>query len=77
MFSILLTFCEELIVILFVTSQERIYLSANSIDPSNSDSLNNPVSSDFLNSIKVSSMPYQSLRLKITNCHYLKLNKIV
>ncbi|KAL9816356.1 putative DNA helicase [Arabidopsis thaliana] len=47
-------------------SEERIYLSADSIDPSDSDSLNNHViTPDFLNSIKVSGMSDHSLRLKI------------
>jgi len=63
--SILLTFSEELIVILFFTGEEIIYLSANSINPSNSDSLNNHVTPDFLNRIKVSSMLHHYLRLKI------------
>jgi len=55
-----------LIVILFVTGEEIIYLSADSIDPSDSDSLNNHViTPDFLNSIKVSGMSDHSLRLKI------------
>jgi ATP-dependent DNA helicase PIF1 len=48
------------------TGEERIYLSADSIDPSDSDSLKNPViTPDFLNSIKVSGMPHHSLRLKV------------
>ena len=63
--SILLTFSEELIVILFFTGEEIIYLLANSINPSNSDSLNNHVTPDFLNRIKVSSMLHHYLRLKI------------
>jgi len=53
-------------LILFVTGEERIYLSADSIDPSDSDSLKNPlITPDFLNSIKVSGMPHHSLRLKV------------
>jgi len=48
------------------TGEERIYLSADSIDPSDSDSLKNHViTPDFLNSIKVSGMPHHSLRLKV------------
>jgi len=55
-----------LIVILFVTGEERIYLSADSIDPSDSDSLNNHViTPNFLNNIIVSGMSDHSLRLKI------------
>ncbi|KAG7556754.1 P-loop containing nucleoside triphosphate hydrolase [Arabidopsis suecica] len=47
-------------------SPERIYLSADSIDPSDSDALSNPViTPDFLNSIKVSGLPNHALRLKI------------
>ncbi|XP_010497048.1 PREDICTED: uncharacterized protein LOC104774082 [Camelina sativa] len=46
--------------------QEMMYLSADSIDPQDSESINNPVfSSDFLNSIKLSGLPDHSLRLKI------------
>ncbi|KAG7559347.1 Nucleic acid-binding OB-fold [Arabidopsis thaliana x Arabidopsis arenosa] len=45
---------------------ERIYLSADSIDPDDSDSLKNPViTPDFLNSIKVAGLPNHSLRLKV------------
>ncbi|EOA28456.1 hypothetical protein CARUB_v10024665mg [Capsella rubella] len=47
-------------------SEERIYLSADSIDPSDVDSLKNPViTQDFLNSIKLSGLPHHNLRLKI------------
>ncbi|XP_019096478.1 PREDICTED: ATP-dependent DNA helicase PIF1-like [Camelina sativa] len=46
--------------------EERIYLSADSIDPTDSDSLNNPViTPDFLNNIKLSGLPHHALRLKI------------
>ncbi|EOA22562.1 hypothetical protein CARUB_v10003223mg [Capsella rubella] len=42
------------------------YLSADSIDPTDSDSLSNPVvTPDFLNSIKLSGLPHHCLRLKI------------
>ncbi|KAG7552894.1 Nucleic acid-binding OB-fold [Arabidopsis thaliana x Arabidopsis arenosa] len=45
---------------------ERIYLSADSIDPDDSDSLKNPViTPEFLNSIKVAGLPNHSLRLKV------------
>ncbi|XP_010451894.1 PREDICTED: uncharacterized protein LOC104734087 [Camelina sativa] len=47
-------------------SEERIYLSADSIDPTDSDSLSNPaITPDFLNSIKISGLPKHDLRLKI------------
>ncbi|KAG7583611.1 Nucleic acid-binding OB-fold [Arabidopsis suecica] len=50
----------------YLDSPERIYLSADSIDLSDSDALNNPViTPDFLNSIKVSGLPNHALRLKI------------
>uniref|UniRef100_A0A0D3AEX6 ATP-dependent DNA helicase n=1 Tax=Brassica oleracea var. oleracea TaxID=109376 RepID=A0A0D3AEX6_BRAOL len=46
--------------------EEMIYLSSDSIDPSDTASVNNDaLSSDFLNSIKVSGLPNHSLRLKI------------
>lgn len=49
-----------------IVGDERIYLSADSIDPSDSDSLNNPViTPDFLNSIKLSGLPHHALRLMI------------
>ncbi|XP_010445485.1 PREDICTED: ATP-dependent DNA helicase PIF1-like [Camelina sativa] len=43
-----------------------IYLSADSIDPTDLDSLNNPIiTPDFLNSKKLSGLPHHALRLKI------------
>ncbi|EOA29167.1 hypothetical protein CARUB_v10012345mg [Capsella rubella] len=49
-----------------LNSEERVYLSADSIDPTDSDALKNPViTPDFLNSIKLSGMPHHALRLKI------------
>ncbi|CAN7004985.1 unnamed protein product, partial [Brassica rapa subsp. trilocularis] len=46
--------------------EERIYISCDSIDPSDLTSANNEaLSGDFLNSIKVSGLPNHSLRLKI------------
>ncbi|XP_010480870.1 PREDICTED: ATP-dependent DNA helicase PIF1-like [Camelina sativa] len=46
--------------------EEMVYLSADSIDPTNLDSLKNPViTSDFLNSIKLSGLPHHSLCLKV------------
>ncbi|XP_019085556.1 PREDICTED: ATP-dependent DNA helicase PIF2-like [Camelina sativa] len=45
---------------------ERIYLSADSLDPSDKVSKNNPIfTPDFLNSIKLSGLPHHRLRLKI------------
>ncbi|XP_019100926.1 PREDICTED: ATP-dependent DNA helicase PIF1-like [Camelina sativa] len=49
-----------------LTSEEMIYLSADSIDPSDLDSQSNPVlTTDFLNSIKLSGLPNHALHLKI------------
>ena len=49
-----------------VSAEERIYLSADSIDPTDSNSLNNPViTPDFLNSIKLPGLPNHSLCLKV------------
>ncbi|XP_010495176.1 PREDICTED: ATP-dependent DNA helicase PIF1-like [Camelina sativa] len=46
--------------------EKVIYLSADSIDPQDVESLSNPIfSSDFLNSIKLSGLPNHCLRLKI------------
>ncbi|XP_006282156.2 ATP-dependent DNA helicase PIF1 [Capsella rubella] len=46
--------------------EEMVYLSADSIDPQDSESLNNPVfTQDFLNSIRLSGLPNHSLRLKV------------
>ncbi|KAF8083899.1 hypothetical protein N665_0746s0001 [Sinapis alba] len=46
--------------------EEKIYLSADSIDPSDTSSVNNEaLGADFLNTIKVSGLPNHSLRLKI------------
>jgi len=50
----------------FFVGEERIYLSADSIDPTDSDSLANPViTPDFLNSIQLTGMPHHALRLKV------------
>lgn len=50
----------------FPSGEERIYISCDSIDPSDLTSANNAaLSGDFLNSIKVSGLPNHSLRLKI------------
>lgn len=53
-----------------------IYLSSDSIDPSDTASANNEaLSTDFLNSIKVSGLPNHSLRLKI-GCPVMLLRNI-
>ncbi|KAG7572318.1 hypothetical protein ISN44_As09g006870 [Arabidopsis suecica] len=47
-------------------SDAMLFLSADSIDPEDSDSLRNPViTPDFLNSIRVSGLPHHALSLKI------------
>ncbi|XP_019102002.1 PREDICTED: ATP-dependent DNA helicase PIF1-like [Camelina sativa] len=49
-----------------LNGDERVYLSSDSIDPSDKSSTNNPVYyPDFLNGIKVSGLPNHCLRLKI------------
>ncbi|XP_010496514.1 PREDICTED: uncharacterized protein LOC104773570 [Camelina sativa] len=49
-----------------LNAEERIYLSSDSIDPQDKRALKNKVySPDFLNTIKVSGIPYHRLRLKI------------
>ncbi|CAN6893111.1 unnamed protein product, partial [Brassica oleracea] len=56
--------------------EERIYISSDSIDPSDLTSANNQaLSTDFLNSIKVSGLPNHSLRLKI-GCPVMLLRNI-
>nr|VDD36876.1 unnamed protein product [Brassica oleracea] len=56
--------------------EEMIYLSSDSIDPSDTASVNNDaLSSDFLNNIKVSGLPNHSLRLKI-GCPVMLLRNI-
>ncbi|KAF8115129.1 hypothetical protein N665_0030s0163 [Sinapis alba] len=56
--------------------EEKIYLSADSIDPSDRSSVNNEaLGSDFLNTIKVSGLPNHSLRLKI-GCPVMVLRNI-
>ncbi|KAF8100750.1 hypothetical protein N665_0218s0088 [Sinapis alba] len=55
---------------------EKIYFSADSIDPSDKVALNNEaLGSDFLNSIKVSGFPNHSLRLKV-GCPVMVLRNI-
>ncbi|CAN7048769.1 unnamed protein product [Brassica oleracea var. botrytis] len=56
--------------------EEMIYISSDSIDPSDTASVNNDaLSTDFLNSIKVSGLPNHSLRLKI-GCPVMLLRNI-
>uniref|UniRef100_A0A0D2ZTJ8 ATP-dependent DNA helicase n=1 Tax=Brassica oleracea var. oleracea TaxID=109376 RepID=A0A0D2ZTJ8_BRAOL len=56
--------------------EEKIYNSADSIDPSDTTSVNNEaLSSDFLNTIKVSGLPNHSLRLKV-GCPVMVLRNI-
>ncbi|CAN6904657.1 unnamed protein product [Brassica oleracea] len=56
--------------------EKKIYLSADSIDPSVTSSVNNEaLGVDFLNTIKVSGLPNHSLRLKI-GCPVMVLRNI-
>ncbi|XP_056855451.1 uncharacterized protein LOC108858001, partial [Raphanus sativus] len=56
--------------------EERTYLSSDSIDPSNTRSVNDQaLTPDFLNSIKVSCLPNHNLRLKI-GCPVMSLRNI-
>ncbi|KAF8109202.1 hypothetical protein N665_0101s0031 [Sinapis alba] len=60
----------------FLLSEERIYLSSDSIDPTDINSVNDEaLSPDFLNSINVSGLPNHSLRLKI-GCPVMVLRNI-
>ncbi|KAG7589037.1 hypothetical protein ISN44_As07g013540 [Arabidopsis suecica] len=46
--------------------EERLYLSSDSVDPSDIGGKNNPViTSEFLNSLKVSGLPNHGIRLKV------------
>lgn len=59
-----------------IAGEEKIYLSADSIEPSDTSSVNNEaLDSDFLNKIKVSGLPNHSLRLKI-GCPVMVLRNI-
>ena len=61
---------------LYPSGEEMIYISSDSIDPSDTASVNNDaLSTDFLNSIKVSGLPNHSLRLKI-GCPVMLLRNI-
>ncbi|XP_056848336.1 uncharacterized protein LOC130511115 [Raphanus sativus] len=56
--------------------EEKIYYSADSIDPRDKGSVNNEaLGADFLNTIKVSGLPNHSLRLKI-GCPVMVLRNI-
>ncbi|XP_056854258.1 uncharacterized protein LOC108807656 [Raphanus sativus] len=56
--------------------EEKIYLSSDSIDPSDVRSVNDEgLGTDFLNSIKVSGLPNHSIRLKI-GCPVMVLRNI-
>ncbi|EOA14589.1 hypothetical protein CARUB_v10027839mg [Capsella rubella] len=56
--------------------EEMVYLNADSIDPQDSESLNNPIfTQDFLNSIRLSGLPNHSLRLKV-GAHVMLLRNI-
>ncbi|XP_056856773.1 uncharacterized protein LOC108834192, partial [Raphanus sativus] len=56
--------------------EEKIYISADSIDPSDKISANNEaLGPDFLNTIKVSGLPNHSLRLKV-GCPVMVLRNI-
>ncbi|XP_010423670.1 PREDICTED: ATP-dependent DNA helicase PIF1-like [Camelina sativa] len=56
--------------------QEHIYLSSDSIEPSDKRSANNPVMTpEFLNIIKVSGIPNHSIRLKV-GCPVMLLRNI-
>ena len=56
--------------------EEKIYTSANSIDPIDKCSMNDEaLGPDFLNKIKVSGLPNHSLRLKI-GCPVMVLRNI-
>jgi len=60
----------------FPSGEEMIYISSDSIDPSDTASVSNEaLSSDFLNSIKVSGLPNHSLRLKV-GCPVMLLRNI-
>ncbi|KAF8116963.1 hypothetical protein N665_0013s0022 [Sinapis alba] len=59
-----------------VNGEEYIYLSSDSIDPSDTRSVNDEgLGPDFLNSIKVSGLPNHSIRLKI-GCPVMVLRNI-
>ncbi|KAF8084736.1 hypothetical protein N665_0704s0001 [Sinapis alba] len=56
--------------------EEKIYINANNIDPSDTNSVNDEAHGpDFLNTIKVSSLPNHSLKLKV-GCPVMILRNI-
>lgn len=59
-----------------ISGEEKVYLSSDSIDPSDIASINDEaLSTEFLNSIKASGLPNHSLRLKI-GCPVMLLRNI-
>ncbi|XP_056855869.1 uncharacterized protein LOC108836073 [Raphanus sativus] len=59
-----------------ISGEERIYLSSDSIDPSDTRSVNDQaLTPDFLNSIKTSGLPNHNLRLKV-GCPVMLLRNI-
>ena len=59
-----------------VSGEEKIYISADSIDPSDTNSVNDEaLGPDFRNTIKVSGLPNHSLRLKV-GCPVMVLRNI-
>lgn len=63
--------CRVISFCFFFVGDERIYLSSDSIDPSDTNSKDDSVfSPEFLNSIKVSGLPNHALRLR--TCYDIK-----
>lgn len=61
---------------MYFSGEEKIYLSSDSIDPSDKFSVNDQaLTPDFLNKIKVSGLPNHSLRLKV-GCPVMLLRNI-
>lgn len=59
-----------------ISGEERTYLSSDSIDPSDTRSVNDQaLTPDFLNSIKASGLPNHNLRLKV-GCPVMLLRNI-
>lgn len=60
----------------FFLGEEKIYLSADSIDPTDTKAVNDEaLDSDFLNKIKVSGLPNHRLRLKV-GCPVMVLRNV-
>ncbi|XP_010451612.1 PREDICTED: ATP-dependent DNA helicase PIF1-like [Camelina sativa] len=63
-------------MISILEGEERIYLSADSIDPADKRNKDNPAySPDFLNSVRIAGVPNHALRLKI-GCPVMLLRNI-